>query len=96
VTKSIQQLEEAVGVSLMHRTVHGGESTLAGRALITRARTIENGLREARNDIDTILGAGSGVVRVAASPTVVTSNLLRDTVAPAMRIDHRFARYRMQ
>jgi DNA-binding transcriptional LysR family regulator len=152
VTKSIQQLEEAVGVPLLHRTVHGVEPTLAGRALIARARTIENELREARNDIDTILGAGSGEVRIAASPTVATSILpravlefrrsrprvslelhegvfpdvlkavrtgevdlaiclvpewvedetvafeilLRDTVAPAVRIDHRLARHRMK
>jgi DNA-binding transcriptional LysR family regulator len=152
VTKSIQQLEEAVGVPLLHRTPHGVEPTVAGRALLVRARAIDNELREARNDIETILGAGAGEVRIAASPTVATSILprtvlefrrsrprvtlqlqegvypdvlravrageldfaiclvpewvddetvsfeilLRDTVSPAVRVDHRFARQRMK
>jgi len=77
VTKSLQQLEDAVGVALLHRTSHGVTPTAAGRALIGRAKAIEAELREARNDIDTILGVGSGEVRVAASPTVATSILPR-------------------
>lgn len=75
VTKSIQQLEEAVGVALLHRTAHGVAPTAAGRALVARARAIEHELREARNDIDAIIGAGRGEVRIAASPTVATSLL---------------------
>lgn len=75
VTKSIQQLEQAVGTALLKRTPHGVAPTAAGRALIARAKVVENELREARNDIDTILGAGSGEVRIAASPTVATSLL---------------------
>ncbi len=75
VTKSIQQLEEAVGVELLHRTAHGVTPTAAGRALIGRAKAIEGELREARNDIDNILGAGSGEIRIAVSPTVAMSIL---------------------
>ncbi len=75
VTKSIQQLEEALGVELLHRTPHGVTPTAAGRALIGRAKAVEVELREARNDIDQILGAGTGELRVAASPTVATSFL---------------------
>ncbi|MBK7334384.1 MAG: LysR family transcriptional regulator [Betaproteobacteria bacterium] len=63
VTKSIQQLEEAVGVDLLHRTTHGVTPTAAGRAIIARAKAIEAELREARNDIDNILGSGTGEVR---------------------------------
>lgn len=77
VTKSIQQLEEAVGTALLHRTAHGVTPTAAGRAVIGRAKAIEAELREARNDIDNILGAGSGEVRIAASPTVAMSLLPR-------------------
>ena len=77
VTKSIQQLEEAVGVALLHRTTHGVTPTAAGRVIIGRAKAIEAELREARNDIDNILGSGSGEVRIAASPTVAMSLLPR-------------------
>jgi LysR family transcriptional regulator, regulator of abg operon len=77
VTKSIQQLEESVGAELLQRTSRGVSATAAGRALIARATTIENELREARNDIDTILGMGSGEIRIAASPTVAISFLPR-------------------
>lgn len=76
-TKSIQQLEECVGAELLHRTRTGISATLAGRALISRAMSIETELREARNDIDSILGMGSGEIRIAASPTAATSFLPR-------------------
>lgn len=76
-TKSIQQLEECVGAELLQRTRTGVSATLAGRALISRAMSIESELREARNDIDSILGMGSGEIRIAASPTVATSFLPR-------------------
>lgn len=77
VTKSIQQLEQAVGAPLLHRTSQGVAPTAAGRALITRAKAIDNELREARNDIDNLLGMGGGEIRIAASPTVATSFLPR-------------------
>ena len=70
VTKSIQQLEEALGVELLHRGSHGVMPTAAGLALIARAKVIEAELREARNDIDSIVGAGTGEIRISASPTV--------------------------
>lgn len=77
VTKSIQQLEDAVGTPLLERTNQGVSPTPAGKALIARAKAIDNELREARNDIDTLLGMGGGEVRIAASPTVATSFLPR-------------------
>lgn len=80
ITKSIQQLEHSVGVELLQRTAQGVVPTTAGRALIARARAIDNELREARNDIDDLLGLGSGEIRVAASPTVATSLLPRAVV----------------
>lgn len=77
VTKSIQQLEQSVGAPLLQRSNHGVAATAAGQALIARARAIENELREARNDIEGIMGMGRGEIRVAASPTVATSVLPR-------------------
>lgn len=77
VTKSIQQLEDALGAELLHRNSHGVVPTAAGRALIARAKTIEAELREARNDIDNIRGSGIGEITVATSPTVGMSLLPR-------------------
>jgi DNA-binding transcriptional LysR family regulator len=75
VTKSIHQLEESLGVKLLHRHAHGVSPTAAGRALIARAKTIETELRHARNDIDTIQGAKGGEIRLGVSPAVATSLL---------------------
>jgi LysR family transcriptional regulator of abg operon len=74
-TKSIQLLEEYLGVELLHRASHGVTPTAAGEALIARARAVEGELRQARNDLDDICGAGSGEIRISASPTVATALL---------------------
>jgi LysR family transcriptional regulator of abg operon len=76
-TKSIQLLEASLGVELLHRASHGVTPTAAGAALIARARAIESELRQARNDIEDIGGAGKGEIRVSASPTVAMSLLPR-------------------
>ena len=60
VTKSIQQLEETLGVELLRRSSHGVMPTEAGRALVARAKVIDAELRHARNDIDAIRGANFG------------------------------------
>lgn len=77
VTKSIQQLEDALGAELLHRTSHGVVPTAAGKALISRAKTIESELKEVRNDIDNLRGAGTGEIKIVASPTVGLSLLPR-------------------
>jgi LysR family transcriptional regulator of abg operon len=75
VTKSIHQLEESLGVELLHRHANGVTPTAAGRALLARARIIETELREARNDLDAIKGAHGGEIRVGVSPAVAMSLL---------------------
>ena len=70
ITKSIQQLEQYLGVELLHRASHGVTPTAVGKALIARAKVVEAELRQARNDIETVRGAGAGEIRVSASPTV--------------------------
>ncbi len=70
VTKSIQQLEEYLGVSLLHRESHGVVPTAAGKALIKRAKIISAELRQARNDIEAVQGGKLGDIRLCASPTV--------------------------
>ena len=81
VTKSIQQLEDDLGVELLHRSAHGVAPTEAGKALLARAKTIEAELRHARNDVETIQGAGIGEIRISASPTVATGLLPRVVIA---------------
>ena len=80
VTKSIQQLEEDLGVELLHRGAHGVAATEAGKALVARIKTIESELRHARNDVETIQGAGIGEIRVSASPSVATGLLPRAVI----------------
>ena len=81
VTKSIQQLEDDLGVELLHRGAHGVAATAAGKALFARIKTIEAELRHARNDVETIQGAGIGEIRVSASPSVATGLLPRAVIA---------------
>ncbi len=81
VTKSVHQLEEYLGVELLHRTAHGVTPTAAGKALIARAKVVEAELREARNDIETVRGAGSGEIRVSASPSVAMALLPKAVLA---------------
>ena len=81
VTKSIQQLEDDLGVELLHRGAHGVAPTEAGKALFARITTIEAELRHARNDVETIQGAGVGEIRVSASPTVAMGLLPRSVIA---------------
>ncbi|MCZ7562962.1 MAG: LysR family transcriptional regulator [Burkholderiales bacterium] len=81
VTKSLQELEAYLGVELLHRTAHGVAPTAAGAALIARAKVVEAELRQARNDIETVRGAGSGEIRVSASPSVAVGLLPRAVLA---------------
>ena len=81
VTKSIQQLEAMLGVELLHRGTQGVVPTEAGRVLIARAKIIEAELRHARSDIDHVLGAGVGEIRICASPSVATGLVPRAIVA---------------
>jgi DNA-binding transcriptional LysR family regulator len=81
VTKSIQQLEQMLGVELLRRGAQGVVPTEAGRVLIARAKVIEAELRYARNDIDDVLGAGVGEIRISASPSVATGLVPRAVLA---------------
>jgi LysR family transcriptional regulator of abg operon len=81
VTKSVQQLEDQLGVELLHRDSHGVAPTEAGKALLARAKMIEAELRHARDEVEAIQGAGVGEIRVSASPTGAMGLLPRAVVA---------------
>ncbi|MCC6948423.1 MAG: LysR family transcriptional regulator [Bradyrhizobiaceae bacterium] len=79
-TKSIQQLEDQLGVELLHRGARGIAPTAAGQVLVARSKTIDAELRHARSDIEAMRGATFGEIRVSASPTVAMG-LLPQAVA---------------
>lgn len=79
-TKSIQQLEDQLGVELLHRGARGIAPTAAGQILVARSKTIDAELRHARSDIEAMRGATFGEIRVSASPTVAMG-LLPQAVA---------------
>lgn len=81
VTKSIKQLEEYLGVELLHRASHGVTPTVFGEALIARASVIEAELRHARNEIEHLEGSKTGDIRISASPTVAMHLLPRAIVS---------------
>jgi LysR family transcriptional regulator of abg operon len=81
VSKSLQQLEDEIGVEILHRGARGATPTAAGNALLVRAKIIEAELRHARNDVQMIQGAQIGEIRVSASPTVAIGLLPRAVIA---------------
>jgi len=81
ISKSLQQLEDEIGAEILHRGARGVAPTVAGEALLVRAKIIEAELRHARNDVQMIQGAQVGEIRVTASPTVAMGLLPRAVVA---------------
>jgi DNA-binding transcriptional LysR family regulator len=81
ISKSLQQLEDEIGVEILHRGARGVTPTAAGKALLVRAKIIEAELRHARNDVQMIQGAQIGEIRVSASPTVAIGLLPRAIIA---------------
>lgn len=69
-TKSIQLLEEALGVKLFERTASGVVPTIYGEALSLHAKVIEAGMKNAVREIATLSGAIKGEVTVGVTPSV--------------------------
>jgi DNA-binding transcriptional LysR family regulator len=76
-TKSIQQLEEELGVQLFSRSVHGVAPTMFGEALLVHARLVDSELKNAAREIAILKGAIKGEVTVGATPSVTTDLLPR-------------------
>lgn len=71
-SKSIRELERALGVPVLERGRHGVAPTDAGEVLIARHRAIEAELRAAAEEIDAIRGAHRGRVVVGCGPSEAT------------------------
>lgn len=72
VSKSVRELERQLETSLFDRTSGAPRLTAAGVALFERARELFAVERLAEEELRTLRGLESGVLRIAASTTVVT------------------------
>ncbi|WP_218510739.1 LysR family transcriptional regulator [Variovorax sp. dw_308] len=66
-TRSIQELEKELGVALFERRSRGIVPTAIGEAFIRRARSVDNELVRARDEVAQLRGLTHGSVRVALS-----------------------------
>ena len=67
VTRSIQELERELGVPLFERRARGVVPTAMGEVFIRRARSVDNELSRARDEIAQLRGISHGRVRIAMS-----------------------------
>lgn len=76
-TKSIQLLEEELGVKLFERTASGVVPTLYGEALSLHAKVIEAEMKNAAREIATLSGAVKGEVTIGVTPSVAADLIPR-------------------
>jgi len=75
ISKSISDLEYAVGVRLLDRTSRGVETTAYGRALLRRGMGAFDELRQGIKDIESLTDPTVGEVRVGC-PEAISAGLL--------------------
>lgn len=72
VSKSVRELERELGTTLLDRTSSPPRLTEAGSALFARGRELFAVERAAEEELQRLRGLAAGVLRIAASTTVVT------------------------
>jgi len=92
-TKSVRQLEQELGATLVTRSVRGAIPTDAGRAFLARARAVSADLRRAREEIAQLGGAREGALAIGAAPGPALD--LLPTVLPRLRRQWREATIRI-
>lgn len=92
-TRSLQQLEEELGVQLMRRTVRGASLTPAGGTFLARARVAHAELRKAAEEARRSIDEVSGLVTFGVSP--VGASLLLPELVTALRRQHPRLRIRI-
>lgn len=83
-TKSIQRLEEQLGVPLFTRDSKGMRATIYGEALRPHAHGILASTAQAAREIETMRAGARGTVSIAAGP-LVTSEILSTATINLMR-----------
>lgn len=71
VSKSIAQLEASLGVRLLDRNRQSVGLSPFGELLMPHARTIDAEIKRFQDNLSTMLGAKTGIVRVGATPTLL-------------------------
>jgi DNA-binding transcriptional LysR family regulator len=69
ISRSIADLEHAVGVRLLDRGPHGVEPTQYGQALIKRGVAVFDELKQSVQDIEFLSDPGVGELRIGSSPS---------------------------
>lgn len=77
-SKRLAALEQEIGVPLLTRRRRGVEPTVAGQALLVRAREVLAGLDQLRIELSAYEQGMQGSVRVFASPSVLAERLPDD------------------
>ena len=76
-TRSMKQLEQAVGGAVFDRTPHGMRPTALGRALERRARIVVGEVGSAQRELDDLVSARRGRVVIGTGPMFALSILPR-------------------
>lgn len=71
VSRKVRALEARLGIQLLHRTTRKVSLTEAGEVLLARWRLIEEQLGDAEAVVGRLRGTPRGLLRVAASPTLM-------------------------
>jgi DNA-binding transcriptional LysR family regulator len=72
ISKTIADLEKALGVRVLERDRHGAEPTPYGAALLKRGLTVFDELRESVKDIEFLADPTAGDVRIGCNPMLAT------------------------
>lgn len=72
VSKTISDLEHLLGARVLDRDRHGAQPTVYGEALLRRGAVVFEELREAVNDVEFLLDASIGELRIAAADPIAS------------------------
>lgn len=92
ISRQLAELEERLGARLLHRTTRALALTEAGRELFERSRSPVRALQDASDAVAELGSTVSGLVRISAPPTLVSSYLgapIAEALAryPALRVE---------
>ncbi|WP_019447664.1 LysR substrate-binding domain-containing protein [Cupriavidus sp. BIS7] len=87
-SKSIADLERELGVTLLARSARGVSLTAYGRAILKRARVVEQELRYAVEDIESIRGHAEAELNIGFTPVAANARLTEAMSAFRQRFPH--------